>query len=246
MGGGSSKQTTRDILDPKFKALRGPVADVFGEEGGLIDQTREAGAGFGGPLVAPLTEAERGLVGEISGFDGAPTAAQTAAEKSRLATIRGERLTPGEQFEPFARQIREQFQEAQLESVGQFTGAGQRVQDSSPFARASAITSRALGDALARTAADIFKTERGFQETAAAQEETQVATRAQAKGVQIENLVNRLSASALPRLISDLGIERGMEEFSRRMEQLLNILGLGVQATSPALASFGKSVNATI
>ena len=167
MGGGSSRQKTRDVLGPEFRALRGPVADVFGEEGGLIEQTGEAGAAFEGPIVAPLTEAERGLVGEISGFEGAPTAAQSAAESQRLATIRGENLTPGEQFEPFASQIREQFQEAKLESVGQFTGAGQRTQESSPFARASAITSRALGFLLPRTADDIFKTERGFQETAA-------------------------------------------------------------------------------
>ncbi len=245
MGGGSSKQKTQDLLGPEFRELRSNVAGAFAE-GGLIEQTTGAGAGFEGPTVAPISAAEQRLVGEISGFEGAPTAGQTAAEKARLATIRGENLTPGEQFEPFAKQIREQFQEAQLESVGQFTGAGQRTQESSPFARASAITSRALGDALARTAADIFKTERGFQEAAASGEEGQTATRAQAKGVEIENLTARLSASALPRLIADLGIERGMEEFSRRMEQLLNILGLGVQATSPALGSFGKSVNATI
>ncbi len=246
MSGGSSESSSGsfDLQDQAFKDLRGPIADIFrnlfGQFGG------DLGAGFEGPLVAPVSFEEQQLLGrfESGGELDQLTEGQKAAAKHRLATISGENLDQTEQFEPFARAIREQFEEAQLESVGKFTQAGQRVQESSPFARASAITSRGLSDALSRTAADIFKTERGFQEQAAAGEEAQTAARAQANAAKAEALTARLSAVALPRLVADLGLERGQEEFARRMEVLLNLFGLSVQATQVVVAGFGSASSA--
>ena len=244
MSGGESQSKSQsfDLQADVFKNLRPGIADIFSF---LFPQVQELAAGFQGPLVAPVSFEEQGFLDRLAGDEVEQlTEGQRAAAKQRFATISGENLDQTEQFEPFARAIREQFQESQLESVGKFTAAGQRVQESSPFARASAINSRGLADALSRTAADIFKTERGFQEQAAAGEEAQTAARAQANAAKAEALTARLSAVALPRLVADLGLERGQEEFARRMEVLLNLFGLSVQATQVVVAGFGSASSA--
>lgn len=244
MSGGESKSKsgTRDLQDEIFQALRPEIADLFKS---FFPDIAEATGEFEGPFAAPVSGQEQAFVDRLAGGElDQLTEGQRAAAQHRLGTIQGDRLTPGEQFEPFARAIREQFQEGTLESVGKFTAAGQTVQNSSPFARSEAIRSRGLSDALARVGADIFKTERGFQEQAAAGEEAQTAARAQAQAARAEALTSRLSAVALPRLVADLGLERGQDEFARRMEVLLNILGLSVQATQVVPAPFSKSSSA--
>jgi hypothetical protein len=242
-GGGrqTSRQSTADILAQEYQQLRPYIADVFAQN--LPGVGQQVTGGYQGPFTAQITPEEQALVNQLAGYTGAQiTPGQRAAEESRLATIRGERLTPTEQFQPWARAINEAFQEGTLQNVGQFTAAGQRVQESSPFARAEAISDRARADALSRVASDIYQTERGYQEQAARAEEAVPGQRAAVNAQQIQSLVDRLSATALPRLIEEMGIERGMEEFQRQIEVMLSFLGLGVQVTQPATGAFGRSL----
>jgi hypothetical protein len=242
MGGGAqeSQHKTKDIQAEEYKALREPWAKAFSRNlrgvGDLVT------SGYEGPYTAEITPEEQRLVDQLAAYPGAQiTPGQQSAEEARLATIRGENLTPTEQFAPWARAINEAFHEGTLENVGRYTSAGHNVQESSPFARSEAISDRARADALARVASDIYQTERGYQEAAAQAEEGVPAQRAAVDAAQIQNLVDRLSATALPRLIADMGIERGMEEFQRQVDVMLGFLGLGAQASQVVPGAKGTS-----
>ena len=50
---------------------------------------------------------------------------------------------------------------------------------------------------------------------------------------ELDQTVQSLQAVALPRLIDQLGLDAGLAEFSRRIDVLLEALGLGVQAGTP-------------
>lgn len=60
---------------------------------------------------------------------------------------------------------------------------------------------------------------------------------------QIENVLTNLQAQALPRLIEELGIERGMQAFQQQQASLLQILGItaGVSAPTVAQSSNGRN-----
>jgi hypothetical protein len=241
MGGGSQEASSSqyDVTPPQYTRLRGPASRIFQE--GFWDVGRDVTSQWGGPFVAEMSPEEQALVSQIGSYSPTLSPNVQDAEVARGRTIRGENLTPTEQFAPWARAINEAFQEGTLQNVGQFTDAGHRVQESSPFARSEAISDRARADALARVASDIYQTERGYQESAARAEEAVPAERAAANAGEIQNMIDQLSATALPRMIADLGIERGMEEFQRYIDTLLNFFGVGVQATMPTLATTSKS-----
>ena len=54
----------------------------------------------------------------------------------------------------------------------------------------------------------------------------------------------QLEASALPRLIEQMGIEGGQAEFTRRMEAVQYVLGLASGATQPTVGQLTKSSGA--
>jgi hypothetical protein len=238
MSGGEQESSSQqyDIQAREYQALRPIIADIFQRGGGAFDP------GYQGPFTAQMSPEEQRIMGQIGGYQPRGfTPGQAAANEARLATIRGQNLTPTEQFAPWARAINEAFREGTLENVGQFTAAGHNVQESSPFARAEAISDRARADALARVASDIYQTERGYQEEAARYEETVPGQRAAVSAQDVQTLMDQLQAVALPRLIEEMGIERGMEEYARRMEIMLNFLGLGVQTTQPVVGTESES-----
>jgi hypothetical protein len=58
---------------------------------------------------------------------------------------------------------------------------------------------------------------------------------------EVDNLIKNLQAQALPRLIQDLGVERGMEAFNNNVNSLLAVLGIGAGVTRPVIAQEGSS-----
>lgn len=88
-------------------------------------------------------------------------------------------------------------------------------------------------------------TAQGANQTAALQGRGQQLDAAgQAAGIdrqQLENTLATLEAQALPRMIEQLGIDRGMEEFRRREDQLLQALQMAGQLASPTVASVSRS-----
>jgi len=223
----------------QYTQLRDDFAKIFGED---VPAFANISEGYQGPTVAGITSEEQGLVNQISGYGGAAVSpAQRAAMNARLATLRGENLVPTEHFKPWVTAINEAFDEGTLQNVGAFTGAGHSVQDSSPFQRSEAIREKSRVDAIAKAGTDIYLHERDIQEAAAAGEEGQAAARRGIDAAEIGNLVDRLSATQLPRLIADMGIERGMAQFNQEIQNLMNLFGMGVQTTMPQLATTSQS-----
>lgn len=69
------------------------------------------------------------------------------------------------------------------------------------------------------------------------------ATGAGVQSQEVDTLIKNLQAQALPRLIQDLGIERGMEAFNNQVNALLSTLGITAGVTRPVISqeSSGKS-----
>lgn len=168
-------------------------------------------------------------------------------------------------IEAAQRPLIENFQDVVAPALrAQFTTAGQQIQGqgSSPFqlaaARAQSGLANALGDIGAELAfQDLAQRQQlgsqEFQQGRALQTQQELAGRgqqldavSQAAGIdrqQLESVLANLEAQALPRMIEQLGIERGLEEFRRREEQLLQAIQLAGGLAGPNIAqrSVGRS-----
>lgn len=243
----TSRSRTRDIAPGEFRSVRpflaatlrdlfqgekarGPFSEVTQQFRGVEDPSRFA---------APISNQERTLVQGIF-EEGQGTPETQAASELRRSIIAGERLEPDPRTRAaLQRPVLEAFEEARRGDVGAFTRAGQRIQESSPFFRARGIAERGLADSLADIEVNLREQERGRQFEAAGQAETIDAQRAATQ-------VQRLQATALPRLVQDLGVQRGIEAFNQRIATLLGILGLSADVTSVApgtsSSSFGLGI----
>jgi hypothetical protein len=156
--------------------------------------------------------------------------------------------------------------------AGQFN----QPQGSSAFDRAAALATRGASDTLGNIATNLSyqnmndQLQRSFQanQSARAAEDTglqgqltrdQQSNQAaqdrqvQAAGIapqvsstQVNNMVSNLQAQALPRLIQEYGIERGMTEFNNRVNSLLGVLGIAGGTTQPTVSQQSKSSQAGI
>lgn len=155
---------------------------------------------------------------------------------------------------------------------GQFT----QPQGSSAFDRAAAIATRGAGDTMGDIATKLsYQTTsdqlaRNFQAQQAARgaedtalqgqlardqesKEGAAGRQIQAAGIapqvsqaQVQNLTANLQAQALPRLIQEYGIERGMDEFNNRMNSLLSVIGIAGGVTQPTVSSKSESSQAGV
>lgn len=221
-----SRSRARDITPAEFVSLRQPVADT-------LRFLLTGGPEFTGPFVAPLAQQEIDLLASLEGTERTP--AEQAGQETLTRTARGDFLRPGSN--PFLqdairsaqRPLVEAFSEDARALRGGFTAAGQRIQDSSPFARAEAIRERALANALADVSTQLTATN-FFNERQLQQRASEIA--GQVRSGEVQRLIAQLQAQALPRLIEQLGIDRGLEEFRRRAAVIENAAALGVGATS--------------
>lgn len=222
-----------DTTPSQFTALRAPVAS------GITDIINTGGGpAFEGPMVAGLSDQERSMIDRIFSASESPVSA--AANPMLQRTLEGEFLSP--ESNPFlqamidaaVKQTTTAFNENVMPRLrGDFTKAGQRVQEqgSSPFDMAAARASSGLADAVANIATTMgfqnFENERQRQMQAASQAPVIEAQ-------QLDNMVKTAQAVALPRLVEQFGIDRGMEEFQRRIQTLLNALQIGGQVSQPS------------
>jgi hypothetical protein len=221
IGGSSGKSKAKDITAPEFSALRDPFAQQI--EGqlpqlqGITADTPTLGDGLDpNQFVQPISAQEQGIVNQIANAQlagGSPEA--LAAQDLRTRTIQGEFLQPDQAtLDALNRPVVRAFEEARRGDVGAFTRAGQNIQESSPFFRARGIAQEGLAGALANTNAQLFLNERGIQAQTAQEATAQDAQR-------VQTAVQSLQATALPRLVQDLGIERGLQAFDARRDALL-------------------------
>lgn len=156
--------------------------------------------------------------------------------------------------------------------AGQFKQPG----GSSAFDRAGAIATRGASDALADIATNLsyatMEAERGrqfeAQEGARSREDAQMKAELdrifgaregergrqnEAAGLtstlqtqEVDNMVKNLQAQALPRLINEYGIERGIEQFNNQVNTLLATLGIAQGVTAPSIGNSQKSSSAQL
>jgi len=236
-GGGSSKSTSSsDPIDMNpFKAHRGGFMDVLSSL-----YTSGGGPDYQGPLVAGIGDAEkRGLV-------GTEEAAFNPARRQMLDdTLRGQYLPGQPGGNPFFQQAVEAAQRPLLTSLtrtlgrempSQFALRGQQTgpRGSSAFDRAGAIATEGVADAMG----DI-STRMGLGAWDAGRKDQ--LTAAQLGQGEVDVMVKNLTAQGLPRLIADLGITRGMEQFNKRLQSLFQALQLAAGVLTPNIANVQKS-----
>lgn len=235
-GGSDSKQKSVpvDTTPRELRALRGPFVSTLTN----LFQTG-GGPEFQGPLVADLTPNEAAVLQQLM---------QSGMGRQGLIedTIAGRFLPGQEGANPFLQAAIEAAQRPTLQGLeevlsrtlpGRFTQAGQFIQPqgSSAFDRAAAIASRGAADALADIATNMsfgaFESERNRQQQAI-----------QLGQQEVDTMIKNLQAQGLPRLIEDLGIERGLQEFQRRSETLIKALAI---AAGAPIATQGNVQTAT-
>lgn len=227
-GGGKSSSKPKDTTPEELKALRQPFVDNLTAL--LSSGGRPA---YEGPLVAGITGAEQNALGAVNAAATDPSRQQLLQQ-----TLQGYFL-PGQQgANPF---LQSAIQAAQRPTQltlndtlarnlpGVFTAAGQTIggglrspnqnlnAGSTAFdmaaARAFEGGSNALSDIATNMSFQGYESERGRQQQAI-----------QLQQQDVDTLVKNLQAQGLPRLIEDLGIERGLAEFQSRMNSLLQAL----------------------
>ncbi len=254
-GGTESSQTSGpvDVTPPAFKALQQPVADIlknlFGGQLGF------AGGSFGGVqdparFSAPLAGQESQLLTQLGGlFQGGGATGQ--AQSFLQSVLSGQGLDPASNpflqatIQSAQRPLIEQFQDITLPRLqSDFTAAGQRIQPegSSAFDRSAALATRgltnALGDIATTLSGQNFQQERNRQ--------TQAVTQAsQLQTADVQNTIAGLQAVALPRLIEQFGIDRGLEEFNRRIQTVLAAIQLAQGLPLQTIAQESSATSVT-
>ena len=143
-------------------------------------------------------------------------------------------------IEAAIRPVRSEFQNVVTPTLrSKFTMAGQQIQGdgSSPFDRASALAGQSyldkIGDISKQIASDQYQQERQLQTRAITQQ-------TQANTAQVNDLVTNLQAQALPRMVEQYGLDKGIELFNQRVQALLSILGVGGQLSTSQIGQGGS------
>jgi hypothetical protein len=235
-----SKSKPIDVTPFEYKGLRPTVAS------GLDYYARTGGPAYTGPLVAPVTNQEWGYVRGVDDVAMKRSAGVSGANAEVERTLRGDYLNP--ESNPFlrayvdaaVRPITEAREESNLADRAQFARAGHRLSASSPFARAYNIGERGYADAISDVATNVYGTayesERGRMADA-------VSKASMLQDAEVQRWLEGMKAAALPRLVEQLGIDAGREEFNRRVDVALQALatasGLNFYGTKSKGSSFG-------
>lgn len=235
-GGTQQTQSTSTPVDLNpFTALRGPLTDA------LQGQLASGGPQYTGPTAAPITANETTQLGNLMGNNGPGTARAGLID----STLNGNFLPGQPGANPFLDAAIKAAQRPTLEGLtetldrdlpGRFTAAGQftNPQGSSAFDRAAALASRgaanALGDIATNMSSNAYTTERTNQQNAIPLSQQEVQTG-----------ISNLQAQALPRMIQELGIERGLTLFQQRTSNLLQLLAMIGGVTAPNIANQQQS-----
>ncbi len=247
-----SKQSskTKDLQAQEFKALRSQYGRTLEGAFPYLSDLFAGNLEFEGvdadrldDLRAPMTTGEEGALARLNTMLSRGDPNQILSEELVGSTLKGDYLSP-ETNPGFADLLRytnqaigEEFDREDLAQRGLFARAGQELPESSPFARASGELSKARMDAIGKNTAaittGIYESERGRQVQAVEQR------RADAE-FEFTRQYEGLQANALPRLIDEMGFERGFEEYQARINSLMALLGVTADVTSPALGTFSK------
>lgn len=256
MFGGSESQshatsTPEEMQAPEFQALRPQFA------GNLSNLMTNGPPQYGGPLTTPMTGAEGNTLNNLAGQID-PNNARNTYENDVMG---GKYLNSN----PFLDAAIKAAQRPTLEGLattvgralpGRFTQAGQFTQannaidnngnvapgggggGSSAFDRAAAVATRgaanAVGDIATNMSFGNYANERGSQNQIAGLNQQEVQT-----------TIAGLQAQALPRLIQEQGIQRGIQLFQTNIQAVLDTLKTIAGVTAPVIANKSESTSSS-
>lgn len=245
----SSKTRTADYQAGAYKDLRKPVSQTI--------QDLLAGAGTGDTLAgipsyqgqtnAPITAAEQNYLSQMQNSATNQSPNVQAANSLTGDTLAGKYLDPASN--PFLQSsinaaiqpLRQQYNDVTMPGLrAQFTLNGQTLQGegSSPFAREYARAANDLNTQIGNISSNMA----GQNYTNERNNQMQAVTNANAQQQQQFNqLYQTLQASALPRLIQQQGLDKGLQNFNQQVNWLMQVLGLGAQSSQPVMSQTGNS-----
>lgn len=212
-----------DITPEDYEALRPDFAQAY-------QSLLSGGPQYQGQTTAGLSDQEQSFLSQIGGAAG-PSSLQGAAS-NRLQSIINGGSNPylEQQVAAATRPIGERLNESLDANNRRFTLAGQQTQPqgSSAFDREQRLSvrdaDRQAGDVEARIRGAAYENERSRQLQASLQQP-------QFDQANLNKQIDGLKASALPRLIQDQGIDRGLQLFRDRINTIIAALG-GAPLTS--------------
>ena len=199
---------------------------------------------YEGQLTAPITGAEQTGLGAVSGAAYSPT------RQGLIQQTQAGAFLPGQaQANPFLQATIQAAQRPTMQALtetltralpGRFTQAGHftQPQGSSAFDRAAAIATRGAADAAGDIATNISS-------QAYDQERTRQQQAIQLGQGEVDTLVTNLKAQGLPRLIEDMGVERGLAEFNSRMQSLMQALQVAAGSPISQIANQSQSTGSS-
>jgi len=249
---GGSEGSPAQLVDPtppEFVGLREPIAEglrgfIGGEQKFLDSQQFQNIDQFTGQI----TSGETGALGGLGNFiDANPL--QGVVQDQLQQTISGQFLSPDSN--PFLQQtinaatrpLLEGFERITLPGLkSDFTRLGQVIRPGEPVGRASSPFNQAaaiaqgdvlsqVSDIASKIAGENFQQERGRQLQA-------VRDQGQLRTSEVNNLLQRLQAEALPRLIQEIGLDRALQQFNQFTQQLLQSLQVGGQLSTQPNQAF--------
>lgn len=214
----------------------------FGQAQGVLNRT--AGGGAANPLIQGLSS-QPGVVDET--FANLGDLISGRSQDPNSAFIQN-------QIQAATRPIFERFDDNLGNLTSAATQAGQFVQpgSSSPFELAKARLQTGVANAIGDTSAGIVtqnaNRERDRQlnltgllgntfESGENRALTGATSQPGFQRGQLGGLTDALNISALPRMITQLGLDRGQGEFNRQQGTLMNLLGLGLNSSAPQTVS---------
>lgn len=228
-----------DMTPNEFKAIRDQTADS------LSNVFSGGGQRYGGPLFAPITAEEMASLDQLNTMAGGGGQLEREISGELLKSVRGDYLDPASNpylqatADAATRHLTQDLDQAELENRSLFSRAGQKIQESSPFATAQAITNRGYADAVGDVSTQIFggnyQSERDRQVQA-----TQFG--GEFEKFQFTRALDNLKAQELPRLIAEVGIERGITQFNEYIDDIMEALNLATGATA---ATLGQETDST-
>lgn len=255
-GGSEQTQTQQSTSTPTNMTnpvLTGLAPDLATSLRALVNSFSETASGAGNPLggatpvpQAPVTGQEQSMLDTIATQVGPGT-----DSAQYIKSVLSGNFLPGQPgANPFFDAAVRAAQRPTLEGLeetlgrvlpGRFTQAGHMIQSntgnqggSSAFDRAGAIATRgvanAVGDIATNMGSKAYGEERAQQTQAAALDQAQV-----------DQTIKGLQASALPRLIQQNGMDKGLALFQQNVANLLDILKTIGAVQAPTVAQTSQS-----
>lgn len=203
---------------------------------------------YGGPLTAPIGANEQSMLDKLmANANGtAPDSYAVSALKQFIDRgLNGNAAIDNPMLQSYIEAAQRPTLEGLTETLtrdlpGRFTSAGQFIQPqgSSAFDRAAAIAARGAANANADIATNI-----SYNQVNDSQNRGLDAAKSLpgVNSTEVDTMIKNLQAQALPRLIKEQGIERGMALFKDRVNALMQTLGITAGVTQPTISQDQKS-----